>query len=91
MCEALAEVKSVGSILMSHRLNVDDRFNAVYKVATDLAEKYAVEPSIPRVCSKQTGRANVDCVSTEAYFRITVYIPFLDQLLQGLTERFGKT
>ena len=47
--------------------------------------------SIPRACSEQTARANVDCVSIEAYFRATVYIPFIDQLIQGLTERFGKT
>jgi hypothetical protein len=91
MCEAMAKVKSLENILMNHRLNADERFNAVYKVATDIAEKYAVEPSIPRVCSKQTGRSNVDCVSIEAYFRATVYIPFIDQLIQGLTERFGKT
>lgn len=44
----------------------------------------------PRTANKQTMRCNVDAASSEDYYRVSVYIPFLDAFLNNLDQRFSK-
>ena len=48
--------------------------------------------TVPRTVSRQTLRDNVEHENAEQYYRRTVFIPFLDRLVQQLKDRFqGKT
>ena len=46
--------------------------------------------SIPRRCGRQTARSNVQASTPEEYWRRTVFIPFLDHLLQEFNNRFDQ-
>lgn len=41
--------------------------------------------------SLQTSRSNIQCEDVEQYYRISMFLPFVDHLIQCLNERFGKT
>ena len=46
--------------------------------------------TMPRVCGRQTSRSNVQASSPEEYWRRTIFVPFLDYLIQALSDRFTQ-
>ena len=46
--------------------------------------------SVPRICQRQQHRMNQQCDSPEEYYKTTITIPFLDQLICDLGCRFDK-
>ena len=56
-----------------------------------LAAEVNVVPQVPRITGRQCHRDNVEHASAEEYYRRTIIIPFLDNLIQQLQERFGNT
>ena len=52
-----------------------------------MASKAGTSPSLPRLVSKQTQASNVPCTNPEEYFRRSVAIPVLEQLLQEMNSR----
>ena len=49
----------------------------------------APQPSMPRFCGCQLHRDNIPSDTPEEYFRRSIMIPFLDQLIQHLSSRFS--
>ena len=45
---------------------------------------------MPRVCGRQTSRSNVQASSPEEYWRRTIFVPFLDHLIQAFSDRFTQ-
>ena len=89
MCTAMGEVRAVQHVLADIRQNVDERFAAAYRSAAELGSKSGTEPTIPRLCGRQTQRTNIPAADPETYYRLGIYIPFLDHLMEGLSDRFG--
>ena len=47
---------------------------------------------VPRTASRQTLRDNVEYTSVEEYYRRSIFLPFVNSLLQQLNDSFqGKT
>ena len=87
------EVVQLVQVACEDELNLC-RYDSVYKSATDSAMKRNIVPSLPRMCGKQIHRSNVGVgdpkmKDPEVYYRVSLYFPFLDHLLQGLRDRFG--
>ncbi len=68
-----------------------------FGLAKALAEKIHVDVKKPRTCRRQIYRQNavVDDTATpeeaaEQYFRVNVTIPFLDQVIESMKERFEE-
>ena len=60
-------------------------------VALDIAEEVGTEkPQIPHRCNRQTQWANVEADTLEVYYQRTLTIPFLDQLVKELKDRFSS-
>ncbi|XP_050426676.1 uncharacterized protein LOC126836993 [Adelges cooleyi] len=53
-----------------------------------IAIKLNVEPKIPRTCSNQKNRINVPFNNIEDFYKKTIFIPYLDDLIMALNERF---
>lgn len=60
-----------------------------------MADKIDIELKVKRISSRQTNRANpfTDQISksitnVKNYYRITVFIPYIDYFISQLTERF---
>ena len=44
---------------------------------------------IPRHCGRQTQRSNIPAETPKEYFRLAIYIPYLDSLLQQFNMRYA--
>lgn len=62
--------------------SLKDKMNAMAKTA-------GVKITIPRVCGRQTLRSNVQSKGPLAYFRRSIFVPFLDGLLDQMANRFS--
>jgi len=89
MCTAMGEVRAVQHVLADIRHNVDERFAAAYRSAAELGSKSGTQPTIPRLCGRQTQWTNIPAADPETYYRLVIYIPFLDHVMEGLSDRFG--
>ena len=43
------------------------------------------------MCKKQTKRSNYTVESTEDYYRVSIYIPYLDSIINSLNVRFSSS
>ncbi len=48
-------------------------------------------PQVPRTASRQQHRENSEHSSTEEYYRRSIILPLLDNLIQQMNDRFGST
>ena len=87
---AYDEVKGLTSELLSLRSN-DSILHQWYTQAESIAASVNVVPTTPRVTGRQQHRTNVEHATAEEYYRRAIVIPLLDQFIQQLNERFGKT
>ncbi|XP_050541762.1 zinc finger MYM-type protein 1-like isoform X2 [Daktulosphaira vitifoliae] len=87
--EAANIMKDTLSILSECRKNVSTDFKEIYKLSEDLAKKQNIDLKIPRYSIKQTKRANYSTNNTEEYYKLTVFIPLLDNVINDLKSRFS--
>ena len=90
LCVASREVTIIQETLNDVRLSADERFADVYANIIRLGTVAGIEPSTPRVCGKQTHRSNVPARTAESYYRTSVFLPFVDSMIQGLEDRFTR-
>ena len=54
-----------------------------------MCDSVGVEPSLPRLCGRQSHRSNVPAQTPSEYYRRTVTIPVLDHLLSEMEAQFS--
>ncbi|XP_050432592.1 52 kDa repressor of the inhibitor of the protein kinase-like [Adelges cooleyi] len=71
-------------------LSVEEKVSILQNVWTPdcIAIKLNVEPKIPRTCSNQKNRSNVPFNNIEDFYKKTIFIPYSDDLIMALNERF---
>ncbi|ERL88017.1 hypothetical protein D910_05406 [Dendroctonus ponderosae] len=78
------------SILRTKREKVDPVFRQLFEEAREVVEQLDVDIRCPRIVSRQTHRANNQPAQlAEEYFRIAVYIPLLDSVINDLEDRLS--
>ena len=78
--------------LDSTRLNQATEFKAIFRKYELMTNFSNVSLAVLRTVQCQTMRSNVEHNSPEEYFRRSIFLPFLDGLLQELQYRFqGKS
>ncbi|KAF0713597.1 52 kDa repressor of the inhibitor of the protein kinase-like [Aphis craccivora] len=88
LSKALSDIMVIRCALEKLRENADVNFKKMFKDIVEFAAKVDVEISMPRVCGRQTHRVNINVTDPETYFKISVYLPFLDYIIQALHTRF---
>jgi len=88
LSKALSDIMVIRCALEELRENADVNFKKMFKDIVEFAAKVDVEISMPRVCGRQTHRVNINVTDPETYFKISVYLPFLDYIIQALHTRF---
>ncbi|XP_060862053.1 uncharacterized protein LOC132945023 [Metopolophium dirhodum] len=85
-------IKNVISILKKKRENSSNCFNKIFKTAENQMANLGISIGInkPRLSEVMKNRENPQTQSVEEYFRITLFIPFLDNLLYDLESRFDE-
>ena len=65
-------------------------FRRVFEAASEMAEKAGHVIEIPRRCKRQTLRSHVEADTPEAYYRISVFVPFIDNMVEQLASCFSQ-
>lgn len=87
LVQALNFADSILSILNDMRANADFVFADIFATVATLCCDIDVELVKPRLCKKQTARCNVPADTAEAYFRVSVFVPFIDSFCLQLKNR----
>ena len=82
-------IELVKDTLSSARSN-DAQYNKVFDKAESMAEIRNVVIALPRKGGRQTERSNVPRDTPKVYFKISIYLPFLDSLIQQYNMRFNS-
>ena len=91
IAKAFTETSNVIKALEQIRKDVDATHLAWHEEALQLGSKVGVVPSVPRRCGRQCNRDNTPTEDSETYYRRTLTIPFLDQLIMEMNSRFSET
>ena len=65
-------------------------FSSWYKEECEIAAALKVDPSLPRVCNWQRGRDKVPAKTPEEYYRRSLGIPYLEEIVSQLQARFSS-
>lgn len=85
---AMNRAKELIRTLHQIRETADGFFNDIFQTASQMSKDlYDIDLVVPRVTSRQTTRANPPCTTPESHFRVTIFIPCVDALIQNMTER----
>ena len=87
---AYDKVDFVKKSLASARAKIESIHDEVYERALALAAFTNAEAKMPRVCNRQVYRDNHGISDVNDYYRVTVLIPFLDHVVNEITQRFGN-
>ena len=87
---AYRSVDDVRTALEELRSRVSGDFSSWYKEACEIAAAVKVDPSLPRVCNRQRNRDNAPAETPEEYYRRSLGIPYLEELVAQLQARFSS-
>ncbi|CAH1111841.1 unnamed protein product [Psylliodes chrysocephalus] len=85
---AMENVKTLISTFKDLRSKSEEIFNKIFYDLENFSERLGIEIKIPRLCGKQTQRSNVETSTMNEYFGRSIFIPFLDHLIEELQSRF---
>lgn len=88
LTEAIELAENVIKITTQRRAEAEKQFKNIYNDVLKITEKFDINIKVPRLANKQEHRTNVITDSAESYYRVSLYIPFLDSFNQQLNERF---
>ena len=83
---AYKEIRMIKEVFNDMKKNPEKEFKPIYRSMEDMAGEDGI--TMPRVCQRQTSRSNVQALSPEEYWRRTIFVPFLDHLIQAFSDRF---
>ncbi|CAG9840785.1 unnamed protein product [Diabrotica balteata] len=70
------------------RQNADETFTNIFGQVSALCDEFGVNMSLPRTVIYKTKRNNVPASTPEEYYRRSVFIPFFDEIIQSINDRF---
>lgn len=79
-------VQKLTDIISADRSSSEQVFNILMKDIKQYADDVGIEFVVPRITSKQTLRSNYPTNNPIDYYRMSVFLPYLD----SLTFRFQK-
>lgn len=86
LLQAVTETKVVRRMIENER-NDDSVWDALYEKALELATDVDVEPTMARNVGQQRNRANAPAQTVSQFWKVNMYLPFVDHLLTELEDR----
>lgn len=75
--------------LAEMRRNADNEFDILYAEATELAKQFGVNAEMPRRVGTQKYRSNILTSDVKLYYRATLFIPYIEEVICNLDSRFS--
>lgn len=88
LVSAFSEIKLVKKSLQAIRENCTSEFQQIFQDLTNIGSELGVEITMPRVNKFQKNRSNISTTDPQVYYRVSTFIPFLEDLISALEERF---
>jgi len=88
LVEAVEHINLVKNQLSLIRANATTNFNKLFVEINKKLNDFELSIEMPRIAKRQKNRANIPTKDPEEYFRITLFLPFLDFFVQQLNYRF---
>lgn len=70
------------------RENCDEEFQNIFFSIETICKKFEITMSLPRQNKRQQHRCNIVSENLEHFYKISIFIPFLDNFLDQLNDRF---
>lgn len=86
---AMEHVTLTSGKLTLLRQHSDEEFHCIYQKCVHLAQLFGITLSLPRHAGTQRYRENHEANTPEEYFRRSVFVPYLDDLMSSLREQFS--
>lgn len=86
--EAMILAQNTKQELEDIRLNADKYFGEIFEQVKLLTMKMDIEIKMPRISNRQTNRCNINVNNPEVYYRVSIFIPYIDKFINELEERF---
>lgn len=83
-------IDNIISVLNEKRETADSCFKFIFEEAEGLHRKLNIPILVPRTTARQRHRPNIDTNNTLDYFKISIFIPLLDHVIQDLRFRFNS-
>lgn len=90
LCMAKKNIKNIIALFNSIRENHEDTFDSLFENAAEKAQMFGEKIKIPRLCGQQTQRSNIIVREPMDWFKVTIFIPFLDHIIHELDSRFNE-
>ncbi|XP_050546850.1 uncharacterized protein LOC126908636 [Daktulosphaira vitifoliae] len=74
----------------SDRINAIESFNLLFINAKSIANDLDLTITCPRITGKQLHRNNYPSETPEDYYRVSVFVPYLESIIQSIKQRFEK-
>lgn len=88
--QAVSEINNILQVFKDLRENVDLNHDQWFAEVEQLGRSIGTELSLPRICGRQAHRSNVPSNTPKEYYRRTITIPLLDNIISEITSRFSK-
>ncbi|XP_022171524.1 52 kDa repressor of the inhibitor of the protein kinase-like isoform X1 [Myzus persicae] len=92
LSSAMENVKNILNVFEDIRKNPDTTFITLFESAAQKLQIFDEELKVPRLSGHQTKRNNINANVNQnpmEWFKITIFIPFLDHMIQELKSRFS--
>lgn len=73
--------------LENKRTNCDEEFKSLFRNAEIQMTELDIDLKKPRIASKQLSRSNYQTISIEDYYKVSIYIPLLDNIITDFKSR----
>ena len=70
------------------RDNVDNEFHSIFQETKNTCNELNINICVPRITGKQSMRFNAGTDCPEHYYRVSLFIPFIDNFLDQMKNRF---
>lgn len=90
VCQTKEIITDVINNLEEKRKNSTENFHELYIETKKIMLNLEVEEKLPRLTGRQTKRPNYSVSSVEEYYRVSVYIPLIENILNDMKERFNN-
>lgn len=90
LVEAINHINTFLNELMNIRENAEIVFSDLFKNLIKRSNEMDIEIKIPRLAKRQKHRNNFSTENPEYYFRVSIFITFIDSIIQQLNDRFNN-
>lgn len=88
VCQTNEIIGDVISNLEEKRNNITENFHELYTATKTIMTNLEIEEKLPHLTGRQTKRPNYPASSVEEYYKVSVYIPLLENVLSDMKQRF---